>query len=154
VAGLVMKHRRDGAVINVDVIGVGTSVYDHLRGMVKGVVPINGAERSEETDKSGELRFVNLRAELWWKVREALDPTSGVDLCLPPDRELLSDLCAPTWKLTLRGIQVEAKEDLISRIGRSPDKGDAVVYALGIKSLPGAGIYNWVKGQVGDKAAQ
>jgi hypothetical protein len=147
VAALVLANRRDGAAINVDVIGVGTSVYDHLRGVTDSVVPINGAERSEGTDRSGELRFANLRAELWWKAREALDPAGGEDLCLPPDRELLADLCAPRWKLTVRGIQVEAKEDLAKRIGRSPDKGDAVVYALAAKSPPGMGLFNWVKGE-------
>jgi hypothetical protein len=145
VAALVLANRRDRAVINVDVVGVGTSVYDHLKGVTDGVVPINGAERSEGTDRSGELRFVNLRAELWWKAREALDPAGGEDLCLPPDQELLADLCAPRWKLAARGVQVEAKEDLAKRIGRSPDKGDAVVYALSTKAMPGMGIFSWVR---------
>jgi hypothetical protein len=147
VAALVLANRRGGAAINVDVVGVGTSVYDHLRGATGNVVPINGAERSGATDRSGELRFVNLRAEMWWKAREALDPAGGDGLCLPPDRELLADLCAPRWRLTVRGVQVEAKEDLSKRIGRSPDRGDAVVYALAIKAPPGMGIFNWVKGE-------
>jgi hypothetical protein len=145
VAALVLANRRGKAIINVDVVGVGTSVYDHLKGATDGVVTINGAERSEATDRSGELRFVNLRAELWWRAREALDPAGGEDLCLPPDRELLADLCAPRWRLAARGIQVEAKEDLSKRIGRSPDKGDAVVYALGTKAMPGMGIFSWVR---------
>jgi hypothetical protein len=149
VAALVLSHRRDKAIINVDVIGVGTSVYDHLKGVTSNVVPINGAGRSEAKDRSGELGFVNLRAEMWWKLREALDPASGEDICLPPDRELLVDLCAPQWKLAVRGIQIESKEDLIKRIGRSPDKGDAVVYAIGSKALPGMGIYEWMKGAAG-----
>jgi len=153
VAALVLANRRDKATINVDVIGVGTSVYDNLRGMVQGVVPINGAERSDATDKSGELRFVNLRAELWWKVREALDPATGEGVCLPPDRELLADLCAPTWKLTVRGVQVEGKEDLQKRIGRSPDRGDAVVYALAIVSKRGTGMLDWARAEVEAKAA-
>jgi hypothetical protein len=149
VAALALNHRRDKAIINVDVIGVGTSVYDHLKGITSNVVPINGAERSEATDKSGELKFRNRRAELWWKLREALDPAGGEPLCLPPDRELLADLCAPTWKLSMSGIQIESKEDLIKRIGRSPDKGDAVVYAVGTKMLHGMGIYEWMKGAAG-----
>jgi hypothetical protein len=65
----------------------------------------------------------------WWRLREALDPTSGQDLCLPPDPELRVDLCAPTWHLTARGIQVESKDEIIARLGRSPDKGDSLVYA-------------------------
>src|SRR5205085_1292975 len=84
-------------------------------------------------DQAEQLGFVNQRAEWWWKLREALDPDSGQELALPPDPELKSDLCAPRWKNTARGIQVESKEDLHKRIGRSPDAGDAVVYAHAIK---------------------
>ena len=40
------------------------------------------------------------------------------------------DLSAPRWKLLARGVQVEAKEDIVKRIGRSPDRGDAAVNAL------------------------
>ena len=75
---------------------------------------------------------------MWWKMREALDPAYGAGLMLPPDRELKADLCAPRWKLTNAGIQVEGKSthtrdgfgDLKKRLGRSPDKGDSCVYAL------------------------
>jgi hypothetical protein len=77
---------------------------------------------------------VNLRARNWWRLREDLDPSSGQNLALPPDPELRADLCAPTWKLTARGILVESKEDIIARIGRSPDKGDSLVYAHAMPS--------------------
>ena len=39
---------------------------------------------------------------------------------------------------TPRGILVEPKEDIIARIGRSPDRGDAVVMAL--MATPKAGV--------------
>lgn len=131
VAGLVVMEVHPGTQVNLDVIGVGSSVYDFLKD-VDGlnVVPINGAEKSEARDKSGRLGFVNKRAENWWRMREALDPKTGQNLALPPDSILKSDLCAPKWKVTPRGIQVESKEDIIARIGRSPDNGDAAVYAL------------------------
>jgi hypothetical protein len=131
VATLVIQTRTDDALVKVDVIGVGTSVYDHLRTPLKSrVVPLNGGARDgTKRDKSGQLAFANLRAMWWWRLREALDPTSGQDLCLPPDPELRVDLCAPTWHLTARGIQVESKDEIIARLGRSPDKGDSLVYA-------------------------
>lgn len=136
VAALVLQHRRDNALVNVDVIGVGASVYDRLRDALGYVVTgLNGAEGSERHDKSGRLGFANRRAELWWGMREALDPVTGAELALPPDQGLLADLCAPTWKLTGRGIQVESKEDIIKRIGRSPDRGDSAVYALALAWL-------------------
>ena len=31
--------------------------------------------------------------------------------------------------MSAQGVQVESKEDLIKRIGRSPDRGDSLVYA-------------------------
>jgi hypothetical protein len=129
VASLALSIARDGAIINVDVIGVGSSVFDTLVSQDINVVGVNFAERSEATDKSGRLRFRNKRAEAYWRMREALDPDYGDDVALPPDNELLADLVAPHWKLTTSGIQVESKEDIIKRLGRSPDCGDAVVLA-------------------------
>jgi hypothetical protein len=129
VASLVVMHRRDGAPVHVDVIGIGSSVYDHLSENNIQTVPINNAEGSQRCDKSGKLRFVNKRAETWWTLRECLDPRSRMDIALPPDRKLKADLTAPRWKLVQRGIQIEDKEELKKRIGRSPDRGDAVVMA-------------------------
>ena len=60
-------------------------------------------------------------------MREALDPISGDDIALPPDPELLADLTAPRWSITTSGIQVESKKDIVKRLKRSPDCGDAVV---------------------------
>jgi hypothetical protein len=138
VAGLCLSARGSSdCMVNVDVIGVGTSPYDILKSNIgTKAVAMNGAEASVATDKSGRLGMINKRAEWYWSFREALEPGSGQDICLPPDTELKSDLCAPKWELTVRGIKVESKEDIKERIGRSPDKADAVVYAsagLGIK---------------------
>lgn len=115
--------------INVDGIGVGTSVVDLLHNLQIPVTSMIGSEHSDATDRTGTLTFYNKRAEWWWKLREALDPELGDFLALPPDRELLADLCAPRYKVTASGIQVERKEDVVKRIGRSPDKGDSCVYA-------------------------
>jgi Terminase large subunit, T4likevirus-type, N-terminal len=129
VSGMVLARTRDGAPIHVDVIGVGSSVFDFLKVAGVEVQGINGAEKSEATDTSGKLSFFNKRAELHWKFRELLDPVSDMGIALPPGDGLKSDLCAPRWKMTPRGIQVESKEEIIKRIGRSPDRGDAVVLA-------------------------
>jgi hypothetical protein len=130
VAGLTIAARRDDAVIHIDVIGVGSSPYDFLRDAGQQTVGVNVSEAATCTDKSGRLRFRNLRSQLWWKFREALDPTSNTGICLPPDPRLLADLCAPTWRLTGSTIYVASREEIIESIGRSPDFGSAYILAL------------------------
>jgi len=124
------KEALADATVNVDLIGVGTSVYDFLHEM-DGVDAqgVNVASGADQTDRSGKFKMRNVRAWMYWSLREALDPQLGEDLALPPDSELLADLCAPRWKVSAQGIQVESKEDIIERLGRSPDSGDAVALA-------------------------
>jgi len=117
------------AQINIDVIGVGASVYDILVAQDYLVYAVNFAEASDATDKSGRLKLRNVRAEAYWKMREALDPESGDDIALPPGDELIADLVAPRWKMTTRGVTVEPKADIRKRLKRSPGKGDAIVLA-------------------------
>jgi hypothetical protein len=47
-----------------------------------------------------------------------------------PRPGLRGDLCAPRWKLRGGRLAVEEKTEIHLRIGRSPDKGDACIYAL------------------------
>lgn len=129
VAGLTVAAKRDDAVIHIDVIGVGSSPYDFLLTAGQQTIGVNVSEAPTATDKSGRLRFHNLRSQLWWKFREALDPDNNTGIALPPDPRLLADLCAPTWKLTGSVIYVASREQIIDKIGRSPDYGSAYILA-------------------------
>lgn len=129
VAGQVIAAVRDMAPIHIDVIGVGASPYDFLVNLRQQVIGVNVAEAATQTDKSGRLRFMNLRTQLWWKFREALDPANNIGIALPPSRELLIDLTAPNWKVSGAMLYVESREEIIKRIGRSPDMGTAYVLA-------------------------
>ncbi len=119
------------APIHVDVIGIGSSPVDIGKLFKLPIVSMNGSRKTGAMAKGTKLRFVNKRAEWHWKLREALDPTSGMDLELPPDRGVLTDLTAPRYELTPRGIKVEEKAEIKERIGRSPDEGEAILYSLG-----------------------
>lgn len=129
VAGQVIMHRRDLAPVHIDVIGWGSSPYDFLVENEVHTIPVNAAAKTEERTEDGQLGFINMRALLWWRMREALDPLNEAPIALPPDAKLKGDLCAPRWKLRPGGVQVESKDEIIKRIGRSPDRGDAVVMA-------------------------
>ena len=140
VAGLCIANAQKRTRIGVDVIGIGASVYDHLKDLIGDrVEELNGAStrRSEgKTDSSGRLEFKNDRAYDHWMLREALDPKSGMDLAIPPDRALAADLAAPRWKLSGGKIQIEEKADIKKRIGRSPDRGDALINVHATTPVP------------------
>jgi hypothetical protein len=127
-----LELMRDGCAIAIDMGGgFGSGVYSHLKNNVVGLTlhAHNGANGSTATDRSKKFKFANKRAEVYWKFREALEPGLGQPVQLPQDPELLADLAATTWKLTRQGILMEEKNDIRKRIGRSPDKGDAVIMA-------------------------
>lgn len=130
VAGLTIAAMRDKAPIHIDVIGVGSSPYDFLKDAGQHVIGVNVSEASHATDKSGRLSFKNQRSEHWWKMREALDPANNTGIALPPNATLKADLCAPKWRLASAKIQVESREEIIDRIGRSPDYAAAYCLAL------------------------
>ena len=126
----ILKVRKDHCPVCVDAIGVGTSVVDWLEGHNIPVMAISGNEKGVGRDSSGKFKYKNKRAQIHWEFRESLDPKNNSRVCLPPDGQLLADLCAARYKV-LEGniIQVESKPDLRKRLGRSPDRGDGVIYA-------------------------
>lgn len=127
-----------GVSVGVDIIGYGSSTFDSLVAQDINAIAVNNSEGAPDArDRSGKFKFRNVRAASYWTLREALDPEHGDDIALPDDPELLADLCAPTFRVTTAGIILEEKEDIKARIGRSPDKGDALVIA------------HWVHGQSG-----
>lgn len=127
VAALIAQQRPGDATVCVDVIGVGGSAYDHAS-PICNAVPVNVSERSGDTDRSGMLRFANLRSAMWWQLRESLDPAHGGGLALPPDEALRAELCAPRFVVRAGGvIQVESKDDLRKRLGRSTNRADALL---------------------------
>lgn len=130
-AGHVVAALRDGAPAHIDADGVGGEVYGHLNGQNANVVAMYGNKESFARALDNKMGFFNTRSERHWRMREALDPSKGSRLALPKHPRIKADLCAPRWSLQGRGkIKVEAKEDIIKRIGRSPDYGDAIILAM------------------------
>src|SRR4029077_9656715 len=109
--------------------GPGAAVVDLCREVDADVVPVNFGAGTKHKDRTNLLHFLNVRAFMYWSFREALDPENGDGIMLPPDTELKADLCAPRWMMRVSGIQVEDKDEISKRIGRSTDAGDAVVLA-------------------------
>lgn len=115
--------------IGVDVIGVGGAVFDALQHR-QNVLGVNFGEGSSATDKTGKYQMANVRAEAYWNLRDALNPDYNPTLALPPDKELLGDLCSIKWRVKTGKIYIESKDEIVKRLGRSPDCSDAVAIAL------------------------
>jgi hypothetical protein len=129
----VILHRRDRAVVHIDLIGWGLTVHNSLVENRVQTVGVNVARGSQATSIDGAFDFFNLRSELVWRMREALDPEAADQIALPPDPGLKADLCAYRWSIT-KGkrrpvIRVGSKDDMKKLLGRSSDKGDAVIMA-------------------------
>lgn len=111
------------ADIVVDSVGVGAGVVDQMFENELPVVALNVGDLPADDDQ----RFANLRAELYWKVREAAE--SG-DLDLDPeDEDLVAEFSNIRYFHRAKdgAIQIESKKDMKKRGLGSPDHADAMV---------------------------
>jgi hypothetical protein len=119
-------------VAKLDVIGIGRGVVDRLREMEKPAVGVN-VGLPATTDKARE-RFANLKAELWWGLRERFE--AGDIVLDPADGETAAQLATVKYSLNSRGqIMIEGMKELKARGQASPDRADAVVLAFAPRPL-------------------
>lgn len=123
----------DAKLKAVDDSGLGGGVTDRLREQGVEVLAYLAGEKAYDAE-----RFINRRAETWWLIREALKKD---EISLPPDNKLAADLTNIKFTYTSKGqIKLESKDDIKKRIGRSPDRGDALAIALAAKYQPVFGV--------------
>jgi hypothetical protein len=114
----------EDATAAVDVIGVGSGVFDRAREQNAPVGEFNSSSKPRDPK-----RFKNRRAEAYWKVREELK-AGRIDLD-PADEDLAAQLLAIRWSLDSSGrIVIESKEAMKARGVSSPDRADAAMMAL------------------------
>jgi len=131
-AGQVLTYRNDNALVVVDMGGgYGGPLYERLKENNIEVQGYRGAEGTTRRSRDGKYKFANTRSAALWLFREALDPgqPGGSPIALPPDQRLLADLTAPTFEVRAQGIMAEPKDKIKARLGRSTDRGDAVMMA-------------------------
>lgn len=111
------------ARIFIDAGNTGAAIYDILkdRGYGKTVRAVNFGSKAINDD-----RYFNKRAEMWALANDWLKDENLVQLV--NDDELLDDLCSVNKAYDSKGrLQLESKDKVKERIGRSPDKADAFV---------------------------
>lgn len=130
VAGVAIQWLCDkNAKVMIDTIGEGAGVYSRL--LELGYDNAYSCKFSEGTkglhDITGQYEFANMRAYCYWAVRDWLNPKNGFHSALPPCEELDAELTEVHWSFQSSGsIIIESKEDIKSRLKRSPDRADAL----------------------------
>ena len=117
------------AKVFIDTIGEGAGVFSRLEEL--GYKNAYSCKFSEGTkglhDITGQYEFANMRAYCYWAVRDWLNPKNGFNPALPPCDNLVAELTEVHWSFQSSGkIIIEAKEDIKSRLKRSPDIADAL----------------------------
>ncbi len=122
--------------VKVDEIGLGAGLVDALHTTGIPVTGINVARAAHEP-----ARFVNRRAELWWRLRQRAE---AAELDLPADDALAAELASLRWALDGKGrIALDAKSEQRRALGRSPDRADAILLAFADGDRPEAVWNAW-----------
>lgn len=123
--------RGTGAYAVVDVNGLGSGVAGRAKEQGIDVEAFNSSHSSPHRDEGNHFGFRNRRSEAFWYLREQLDPANDPVLAIPPDDELTGELTSIHYAHNSKGqIEVEPKDKIKKRLGRSPDAADAVVMAI------------------------
>ena len=130
--------------VGIDSVGVGASTVNELKRLgirVRGIsgsmrpIPMVDREGMWETNEEGEQvkkpvvveaeRYANQRSQVFWRLRE--DVRLG-RIAFPNDPKLFEELTALEYEEPGGKITVAPKDALKVRLGRSPDRADAVAY--------------------------
>lgn len=137
IAGQIAAYRRRQieAYVSIDTIGEGAGVYSRCIELdekeyilsCKYSEAAKGHNGRPLSDVTGQYQFINMRAYLFWCVRDWLNPKNETGAMLPPDTQFDEEATEIKWSFRSDGrIFIEPKEDIKERLGRSPDKFDAL----------------------------
>ena len=139
-----------------DCIGVGAGVRGTLDSSEKKLsfetfAVQSGASPSDSVwpdGKTSKERFLNLRAELWFKARTRFEKAYeykilGIKhppeemISIPNHPDLITQLSMPLMFRTDTGkTGIESKKDMQKRGVASPDHGDALIFSLATETMP------------------
>jgi hypothetical protein len=82
--------------------------------------------------KAGDPRYRNRRAEMWISMAEWVKGGGA----LPNIPELVGELIEPTYTFVGGQFQLEEKDQIKMRLGRSPDLADALALTFALPDMP------------------
>jgi len=114
------------AIFVDDTGGFGSGVVDHLRTARMPVHAINFGSSADDP------RYRNKRSEMWLRMQEWVR-RGGV---IPIDQVLVRELCGPTYTFSSGKFVLEEKAMFSKRIGKSPDRADALALTFAFAEQP------------------
>ena len=127
------EYNAPGMRVVIDDVGLGGGVTDRLKELGVPVDGFNGGSAANEP-----RLYPNRRSEAWFVFAEQIHQVD-----LDTDEMLGADLVAPKYSLDSSGRRVvEAKDKTKKRLGRSPDRADAVLMAFAPAPRMGASFGN------------
>ena len=109
--------------VYVDVVGIGSGVYDRLREQGIRALPFHGG-----TPPLRETACANRRAEGYWELAQRFRTRR---IRIPQDTELTAELSEIRYHYNSQGrLLLESKDDMRARGVPSPDRADALMMAF------------------------
>jgi len=128
------RHHAKGegpALVKIDGIGVGSGVVDTLMHADQDTL-IQVVDVVSSMNANDEESYYNLRTQLWFGINDWLKD----DGAIPQDDKLIADMVSANYDFDVRGrYRVEKKSEIKRRIGRSPDRADALALSIYTPSL-------------------
>lgn len=124
-----LRRKWEATLIGVDVIGVGSGVVDALTDLGEPVLSINSSGKPNV--QRAQVSYFNLRSQMWG---EAAQLFADRQISIPKEDDVLrGQLCSPKFDFVNSRMQIESKDDIKKRLGRSPDRADCLI--MGIYTL-------------------
>jgi phage terminase large subunit len=142
---VVMRHARDSAVsTDIATMVLAQQQIRHAQAIIMDATGGWAAGASDVLKATGkdavnvqfhkpsfDQRYKNRRAEMWFAMAEWVKAGGG----LPKIQELIAELSTPTYTFVNGKFQLEPKEQVKERMGRSPDLADALALTFGIPEI-------------------
>jgi hypothetical protein len=125
---IVEAQMQSGAtLLHIDATGVGFGFLSDIRRRIPGIAVMPFVAAAAAVDR---VQFVNRRAEAHWHVRDKLRRRELDFFQMEDQAETVAQLTSIRYLIKKGKIQVEEKDIIRKRIGRSPDDSDALLLAV------------------------
>ena len=125
--------------INIDIIGVGSGVYDRLSELGLPVVAVHSGSESSSKDT-----HLNYRMDLWADMRDWFEGVASI----PEDDELIDQICSVPAMFSSSGkMRMATKDELITLGVTSPDKADSLMLTFADRDMVRDSLVEEVKEQ-------